>query len=223
MIRERTKRSIVWTMSDADFTAIVKSSISVGDICRKLSGRKGGSIFNNIKRRIDSMGLNTIHFIDERCGTYSFTHVSKQEFIQRLDAKKLMDPGFIKRKLLEFSILKNECSECGLSNIWNKKPLVLVLDHIDGDFANNTISNFRLLCPNCNSQTSTFSMGKRVRKETFCIDCKVPISNRGIRCHKCGCIERERIKRMVVCKGVAPLSIPCRGIILADKLTNHIS
>lgn len=48
-----------------------------------------------------------------------------------------------------------ECCVCGISD-WNGKELVLTLDHIDGNADNNFPSNLRLLCPNCDSQTSTF-------------------------------------------------------------------
>lgn len=45
------------------------------------------------------------------------------------------------------------CSECLTTNIWNGKPLTLHVDHIDGNSDNVEISNLRLLCPNCHSQT----------------------------------------------------------------------
>lgn len=48
------------------------------------------------------------------------------------------------------------CEECNVSD-WQGKPLVLHLDHIDGNSDNNHPSNGRLLCPNCHSQTDTFT------------------------------------------------------------------
>lgn len=48
-----------------------------------------------------------------------------------------------------------ECNICGITE-WNKKPIVLDIDHIDGDSLNNIRTNLRLLCPNCHSQTDTF-------------------------------------------------------------------
>jgi hypothetical protein len=48
------------------------------------------------------------------------------------------------------------CAICGCSTEWNGKPLVFVLDHIDGHASNNSRENLRLICPNCDSQTDTF-------------------------------------------------------------------
>jgi 5-methylcytosine-specific restriction endonuclease McrA len=47
------------------------------------------------------------------------------------------------------------CSVCKISE-WNGKELCLEIDHIDGNYTNNTSSNLRLICPNCHSQTPTF-------------------------------------------------------------------
>lgn len=54
------------------------------------------------------------------------------------------------------------CSSCNHSE-WLGKPLVMDVDHIDGDHRNNTPENFRLLCPNCHRQTPTWGKKNSVR------------------------------------------------------------
>jgi hypothetical protein len=61
----------------------------------------------------------------------------------------------LKNRILKEGLLDNKCSICGISS-WNNKPLNLELDHIDGNRINHQISNLRLLCTNCHSQTDTY-------------------------------------------------------------------
>jgi len=52
----------------------------------------------------------------------------------------------------------NKCCLCGWTKVNTKTGKVpLVADHIDGNWHNNTESNLRLLCPNCDSLTSTYA------------------------------------------------------------------
>lgn len=75
---------------------------------------------------------------------------------------------FLKGTLVERNAIKkalaNElgyfCTICGI-NEWNGKPLILQLDHIDGNAGNHEPSNLRLVCPNCHSQTPTYSGANR--------------------------------------------------------------
>lgn len=47
------------------------------------------------------------------------------------------------------------CEMCGISE-WNSRPIVLEVEHINGDSTNNSPENVCLLCPNCHSQTPTY-------------------------------------------------------------------
>jgi Zn finger protein HypA/HybF involved in hydrogenase expression len=67
----------------------------------------------------------------------------------------------IKERLLNNKKWEYSCSMCGLSSIWNNKPLSLHIDHINGNPFDNRLENLRFICPNCHSQTDTFGSKNR--------------------------------------------------------------
>mgnify|MGYP000894137659 CR=1 FL=1 len=75
------------------------------------------------------------------------------------DGAKL-DHRRIKAYLIETK--GNKCNTCGLTK-WQDKPIIMDLEHRDGNSENNHIDNLELICPNCHSQTPTYknrNMGK---------------------------------------------------------------
>lgn len=48
------------------------------------------------------------------------------------------------------------CAICKRLPEWEGKPLVFILDHVDGRASNNHRSNLRCICPNCDSQLDTY-------------------------------------------------------------------
>lgn len=94
---------------------------------------------------------------------------------------KIMYDGFVSGKILKKDssirmvkpfILKEQnncCAICSMSNTWQNKKIVFILDHIDGNSDNNIRLNLRLICPNCDSQLPTFksknkNSGRHYRK-----------------------------------------------------------
>jgi Zn finger protein HypA/HybF involved in hydrogenase expression len=80
------------------------------------------------------------------------------ELQEILDGKHPMfQTAKLKAKLVKAGLKRNQCEACGVDGVYNGLPLVMHLDHIDGKSTDHRLENLRMLCPNCHSQTSTYS------------------------------------------------------------------
>jgi hypothetical protein len=62
----------------------------------------------------------------------------------------------VKRRLLAEEVKPHRCEECGIEE-WRGRPIRLDLHHVNGDRRDHRLTNLRLLCPNCHSQTDNFA------------------------------------------------------------------
>jgi len=128
----------------------------------------GGS-YKTMYDHFARLGLDTSHFTGQghlKGKIPSWT--PKRPLVEILvEHSTYRDNRKLKRRLLREGLLVNRCYECGLEPLWQGKPLVLVLDHINGKSSDYRIENLRLLCPNCNSQQDTFA-GRNKRRHRSC-------------------------------------------------------
>jgi len=184
----RKRTSLIWTaLSDADFINTVKNSQSMSALLRVFGLQHKGGNFWAAKKRIKELGIDSSHFNKNRITTgRQFKGVANEEvFVENSSTKR----SGVKKRILRNNILENICSICKTLPIWNGKPLVLILDHINGISNDHRIVNLRLVCPNCNSQLSTFA-GRNVKHGNAinnCLDCnnEIPKSFKSGLCKKC--------------------------------------
>lgn len=71
---------------------------------------------------------------------------------------------YLKKRLIRDGHRQPRCERCGLEE-WQGRPLSIALHHLNGDRDDNRLENLQLLCPNCHSQTDSFSGRNRRRRE----------------------------------------------------------
>jgi len=84
-----------------------------------------------------------------------------QDLKKRIETGDKIWIGTIKK----FLVVQNghSCMMCGLNHPKTGK-VPLEIDHIDGDKNNNELTNLRILCPNCHSQTDTWRFKNTYKK-----------------------------------------------------------
>lgn len=171
------KTSPIWRLSPEEFTKLVKSSNSYGQILGYFGLKNIGGNNGTLKRRIKDDGIDDSHikhWIETR--QYAKKAIPLEEIL--IKDSKYTCRRTLKRRLISANILRNTCVKCALLPVWQDEKLVLVLDHINGVRNDNRIENLRLLCPNCNSQTSTFC-GRTKNKAYTCKKCGKEIKGEG--------------------------------------------
>lgn len=138
-----------------DLKAAIEQTISMAEASKVL-----GVKFATFKRRAVELGLYVPN--QGKRGALKPKMIGKEK-IALDDILSGNHPMYqsskLRHRLINEGIKENCCSECGIAE-WNGKPLVLNLDHIDGNSFNHQLINLRILCPNCHSQTPTFCRGQ---------------------------------------------------------------
>ena len=148
-----SRKSKIYNFSNEEFKKIIEQSNSLTDCCIRLNfSPYGTNGRNQIKKRAEELGI-----------PLKFSYENKREYKKQSYDEILVENSSyqsrqsLKKRLLRDNLLENKCQICGQLPIWNNQPLSLQLDHINGHNNDNRLENLRILCPNCHSQTNTFS------------------------------------------------------------------
>lgn len=115
-----------------------------------------------VVRKLNSDGLKLSYSLGKRLGRGFSKEASNRgrlTYLKNMAAKPFHLIGKGLRKKIIAEEQGGKCIVCNLST-WLERPILLELDHIDGNRKNNLRSNQRLICPNCHSQTDTWKRGK---------------------------------------------------------------
>lgn len=113
-----------------------------------------------MKKRLQELDIDISHFKGKAHGTSDVKKYSLDEILVRNSIYS--NRRALKKRLIEEKLREYKCDICGISE-WQGKSLSLQLDYINGVNNDNRVENLRFLCPNCHSQTETFS-GRNIYK-----------------------------------------------------------
>lgn len=174
------KKRRISKWNDEQLKVAVRGSTNISDVLRLLGLRVAGGNHRSIRYWIDELGLDISHFSNEKQLSSLAKNRPKKtdEEVLCVDSKVSMKA--LKRVAREK--IKYICNECKNDGNHNGKLLILQLDHINGNNTDNRLENLRWLCPNCHSQTDTFS--GRNRAVSFCKTCKIPTLKKSEYCSR---------------------------------------
>jgi Zn finger protein HypA/HybF involved in hydrogenase expression len=180
-VKERKKRSPIWKIERELLEKIINKSETFREVLEYFNLANHGGNYSTLKKRIETENIDISHLEISR-------EKAQQQHLEKLhkgNAKELKDilvenssygnNTFLKEKLIKSQLLEEKCHECNVRSIWNGKKLVLQLEHKNGNNRDNRLQNLILLCPNCHSQTDTFT-GKKRKKHLNCDSCQISIT-----------------------------------------------
>ena len=138
-----------------------ESCCSYMELARKIAGRPVHvSLSHHLKKKCKRLGIDCSHFTGKahRKGKQANNKLLPDEILVKEKDRVTRRKGSILYRALVEIGRPEKCEECGLETIWNNKPIRLQVDHINGDYQDNTRENLRFLCPNCHSQTNNYGV-----------------------------------------------------------------
>lgn len=180
------KFSRIWSISKEELQNIIYNSISFKEVLNKLDLKHdSGGNYKTLKHRIayDNLDISKLNLT-----RYTKRKNIVKDINQLLVVNSTANRHRIKHILIKHKLIKYECQKCGLKNSWQNELLVLQLEHKNGISNDNRLENLCFLCPNCHSQTNTFSgknKPKIIQSTKICLDCKQNIKKTSVRCRSC--------------------------------------
>lgn len=193
----KNKKSPIWKVPKTEFQNIIKKSETLKEVLMHFGLQNSKGNYKTLHQRIKAEEIDISHIKNTKRKLPNIKRIPLEQIL--VENSTYTNNSNLKKRLVEEGLLKEECTGCGLGPYWNGISLTLQLEHKNGVSNDNRLENLCLLCPNCHSQTKTFS-GRNSKKVRECKLC----SNQITRYSKSGlcaiCVKKKRVnKKLGVC------------------------
>jgi Zn finger protein HypA/HybF involved in hydrogenase expression len=197
------KSSEVWDYTTDELKSIIEKHDYIKDVLLEIYNDASTAHYRTFSVRCEKDNID-LKYIKDRGVHKNSQKLSMSGFNKKIPLEDILvisstyNRTELKNRLIKDDILANRCSNCGIEPKWDNKELVMILDHINGINNDHRLENLRLLCPNCNSQTSTFAGRQNTKPKKICLECGKILhrKNSSGYCGKCIVKYRKQYKKV---------------------------
>jgi len=167
MYKQR-KRSKIWTIPKEDLQNMLYKHDTLIGTLKEIDVPNVASGYEILKKRIKADNLDISHIplgYNNNLGRHY--QVSRKPPVPDKEVfceNSRVCGATLKRRVIRRQIIEYKCQVCGNVGEWQGKKISLQLNHKNGISNDNRPENLEFLCPNCHSQTPTFSGRNREYK-----------------------------------------------------------
>jgi hypothetical protein len=159
-----------YSTTNEDFVKAVKNSLSIAQTLTYLGLEPSGGNYKAFHKRRKELDINISHFTGQSHSAGK-TFGPKREIFDYLSNSQTIGSDKLKKRLISEGFFDYRCSSCGCER-WFGAPVPLELDHINGNSQDNSLSNIRLICPNCHAMTSNYRGRNRTKTVKYIVETK---------------------------------------------------